>query len=84
MAGQSSASTSTPGRSGRSGDTTDADPVGRAICALWSDWLPAVTGEVLHVDGGMRAMGAGGIRQARVSAPAAAGRGADATARPPR
>ncbi|MFY1634201.1 enoyl-ACP reductase FabI [Solwaraspora sp. WMMB335] len=39
-------------------DVTDALPVGRAICALWSDWLPAVTGEVIHVDGGVHAVGA--------------------------
>ncbi|WP_025617032.1 enoyl-ACP reductase FabI [Salinispora cortesiana] len=35
---------------------TDATPVGRAVCALWSDWMPAVTGEVLHVDGGLHAV----------------------------
>lgn len=40
-------------------DVTDTTPVARAICALWSDWLPAVTGEVLHVDGGVHALGAG-------------------------
>ena len=40
-------------------DVHDAAPVARAICALWSDWLPAVTGEVLHVDGGVHAIGAG-------------------------
>ncbi|AGL15839.1 short-chain dehydrogenase/reductase SDR [Actinoplanes sp. N902-109] len=39
-------------------DETDAEPVGRAVCALWSGWLPAVTGEVLHVDGGAHAVGA--------------------------
>lgn len=54
-------------------DTTDATPVGRAVCVLWSDWLPAVTGEVLHVDGGVHAMGAGGVRTARVPAPVASG-----------
>lgn len=36
-------------------DVTDASAVGRAVCALWSDWLPAVTGEVIHVDGGAHA-----------------------------
>lgn len=40
-------------------DVTDATTVGRAVCALWSDWLPAVTGEVLHVDGGAHAVAAG-------------------------
>jgi len=39
-------------------DVTDAQPVGRAVCALLSDWLPAVTGEVVHVDGGAHAVGA--------------------------
>ncbi len=38
-------------------DDKDATSVGRAICALWSDWLPAVTGEVIHVDGGVHAVG---------------------------
>ncbi|GGS24386.1 enoyl-ACP reductase FabI [Actinokineospora fastidiosa] len=38
-------------------DEEDATPVGRAVCALWSDWLPAVTGEVIHVDGGVHAVG---------------------------
>ncbi|MGX7827609.1 enoyl-ACP reductase FabI [Actinokineospora sp. 24-640] len=38
-------------------DEDDATPVGRAVCALWSDWLPAVTGEVIHVDGGVHAVG---------------------------
>jgi enoyl ACP reductase len=39
-------------------DANDAEPVGRVICALLSDWLPAVSGEVVHVDGGAHAMGA--------------------------
>jgi meromycolic acid enoyl-[acyl-carrier-protein] reductase len=39
-------------------DTADAGPVGRTVCALLSDWLPGVTGEVLHCDGGVHAMGA--------------------------
>jgi enoyl-[acyl-carrier protein] reductase I len=39
-------------------DTTDPTPVGRSICALLSDYLPATTGEVIHVDGGHHAMGA--------------------------
>ncbi len=40
-------------------DISDPEPVARAICALWSDWLPGVTGEVLHVDGGVHAIGSG-------------------------
>ncbi|HEY3608763.1 MAG TPA: enoyl-ACP reductase FabI [Pseudonocardiaceae bacterium] len=38
-------------------DVRNPDAVGRAVCALWSDWLPGVTGEVLHVDGGVHAIG---------------------------
>jgi enoyl ACP reductase len=37
--------------------TTDPTPVGRSVCALLSDYLPATTGEVIHVDGGHHAMG---------------------------
>lgn len=40
-------------------DAADATPVGRTICALWSDWLPQVTGEVIHVDGGAHAVALG-------------------------
>jgi len=39
-------------------DVTDAEPVARACVALLSDWFPATTGEMLHVDGGVHAMGA--------------------------
>jgi meromycolic acid enoyl-[acyl-carrier-protein] reductase len=40
-------------------DEQDASMVGRAVCALWSDWLPGVTGEIIHVDGGVHATGTG-------------------------
>ena len=36
----------------------DPEPVARACVALFSDWLPATTGELLHVDGGFHAVGA--------------------------
>jgi len=36
----------------------DKTPVGRAVCALLSDFLDMTTGELLHVDGGYHAMGA--------------------------
>jgi enoyl-[acyl-carrier protein] reductase I len=36
---------------------TDSTPVARACVALLSDWFPATTGEILHVDGGYHAMG---------------------------
>jgi enoyl-[acyl-carrier protein] reductase I len=39
-------------------DITDAEPVARVVCALLSDWMPAVTGEIVHADGGAHAMGA--------------------------
>jgi len=39
-------------------DTADPEPVGRAVVSLLSDWWPATTGELIHVDGGYHAMGA--------------------------
>ncbi|MGH9088046.1 MAG: enoyl-ACP reductase FabI [Acidimicrobiales bacterium] len=39
-------------------DVNDADVVARACVALFSDWLPKTTGELLHVDGGVHAIGA--------------------------
>ncbi|MEV4561866.1 enoyl-ACP reductase FabI [Kitasatospora sp. NPDC049285] len=33
------------------------DPVARACVALLSDWFPATTGEIVHVDGGAHAIG---------------------------
>jgi enoyl-[acyl-carrier protein] reductase I len=39
-------------------DLTDKEPTAKAICALLSDWFPATTGEVVHVDGGYHALGA--------------------------
>lgn len=39
-------------------DVTDAVPTARAVTALLSDWFPATTGEIVHVDGGVHAMGA--------------------------
>ena len=38
-------------------DTEDAGPVAAAVCFLLSDHARAVTGEILHVDGGFHAMG---------------------------
>ncbi len=35
----------------------DKTPVGRAVCALLSDYLTMTTGELVHVDGGYHAMG---------------------------
>jgi enoyl ACP reductase len=39
-------------------DTSDPEPVGKAVVSLLSDWWPATTGELIHVDGGYHAMGA--------------------------
>ncbi len=38
-------------------DLTDPVPAARACVALLSDWFPATTGEIVHVDGGVHAMG---------------------------
>jgi enoyl-[acyl-carrier protein] reductase I len=38
-------------------DTADAKPVADTICFLLSDMARAITGEILHVDGGFHAMG---------------------------
>ncbi len=35
----------------------DPEPAARAVVALLSDWFPATTGEIVHVDGGVHAMG---------------------------
>lgn len=38
-------------------DAQDSSAVAKAVVTLLSDWLPATTGEVLHVDGGMHVVG---------------------------
>jgi enoyl-[acyl-carrier protein] reductase I len=38
-------------------DVDDAEPAARAVVALLSDWFPATTGEIVHVDGGAHAIG---------------------------
>ena len=38
-------------------DVNDSTAVARACVALLSDWFPATTAEVIHVDGGYHAMG---------------------------
>ena len=38
-------------------DERDLDPTARAVVALLSDWFPATTGEMLHVDGGLHSTG---------------------------
>ncbi len=39
-------------------DTRDTAPVAKACVALLSDWFPATTGEIVHVDGGFHAIAA--------------------------
>lgn len=39
-------------------DMSDPDPAGRGVVALLSDWFPKTTGEIIHVDGGLHAVGA--------------------------
>ena len=34
------------------------EPAARACIALFSDWFPATTGEIVHVDGGVHSQGA--------------------------
>jgi meromycolic acid enoyl-[acyl-carrier-protein] reductase len=39
-------------------DMSDPEPAARACVALLSDWFPRTTGEIVHVDGGVHAIGA--------------------------
>jgi enoyl-[acyl-carrier protein] reductase I len=39
-------------------DINDSSAVSKAVVALLSDWFPATTGEMVHVDGGYHAIGA--------------------------
>jgi meromycolic acid enoyl-[acyl-carrier-protein] reductase len=39
-------------------DVGNTEPAARACLALMSDWFPATTGEIVHVDGGVHAVGA--------------------------
>jgi enoyl-[acyl-carrier protein] reductase I len=38
-------------------DITNPEPTARTVTVLLSDWFPATTGEIVHVDGGFHAMG---------------------------
>ncbi len=38
-------------------DIADPEPAARTCAALLSDWLPATTGEIVHADGGVHAVG---------------------------
>ncbi len=41
-------------------DVRDPVPAAKACVALLSDWFPATTGEIVHVDGGFHAIAVGG------------------------
>jgi enoyl ACP reductase len=45
------------GRAPLGWDVRNPEPVARACVALLSDWFPATTAEILHVDGGFHATG---------------------------
>jgi enoyl ACP reductase len=38
-------------------NVTDSTAVAKSVVAMLSDWFPATTGEIVHVDGGFHAMG---------------------------
>jgi enoyl-[acyl-carrier protein] reductase I len=38
-------------------DVTDHEPVAQTICFMLSDWSRAISGEIVHVDGGFHALG---------------------------
>jgi enoyl-[acyl-carrier protein] reductase I len=46
------------GRAPLGWDVRDTEPTAKACAALLSDWFPATTGEIVHVDGGVHAVGA--------------------------
>jgi enoyl ACP reductase len=52
-------------------DVEDPEPVARVCCVLLSDWAPGVTGEIVHVDGGVHAVGAAQAKET-TSKPASA------------
>ena len=46
-------------RSPMTWDTGDPEPVAKMVAVLFSDWAPATSGEIIHVDGGFHAVAAG-------------------------
>lgn len=46
-----------PDRAPLGWDADDPEPTARTVTGLLSDWFPATTGEVVHADGGVHAMG---------------------------
>ena len=58
-------------------DVRNPEPVARACVALLSDWFPATTGEIVHVDGGVHAVALAAGEAATGTATNGAGRDAD-------
>ena len=60
------------GRAGpaRAGTSATPSPSARACVALLSDWFPATTGEIVHVDGGVHAVA---LAPGEAAVPAAGG-----------
>ena len=54
----SSSRTPGPSRAPLGWNLDRPEPAARACVALLSDWFPATTGEIVHVDGGFHAIGA--------------------------
>jgi meromycolic acid enoyl-[acyl-carrier-protein] reductase len=50
-------------------DPENREPVAKTVCWLLSDWSKAVSGEIVHVDGGFHAMGAPTSPQSTVDSP---------------
>ena len=46
------------GRAPLGWDMSDPEPAARGVIGLLSDWFPKTTGEIIHVDGGLHAVGA--------------------------
>ncbi|SEL97264.1 enoyl-ACP reductase FabI [Nonomuraea pusilla] len=46
-----------PGKAPLGWDLSDTEPAAKACVALLSDWFPATTGDIVHVDGGVHAIG---------------------------
>jgi enoyl ACP reductase len=51
-------------------DPDDPTPVARAVCFLLSDWSEAISGELIHADGGAHAVAGAVGDRARVAEPA--------------
>ena len=64
-------------------DPTNADGIARTCVALFSDWLPMTTGEIIHVDGGYHAIGGLGDPPPKAAVVAGNGRARELTGSAP-